>query len=101
MSDRKIGFLRSLGDAAADGYLDVESLRHLSPETARTHLKELPGIGDFSAELIMIRAVGEVDRIPVAESRFTRAVQRVYDLDRVPDLDQIRAITDGGRPFRS
>ncbi len=101
LSDRKIGYLRSLGDAAAAGHLDVELLRGLSPLAAREHLKELPGIGDFSAELIMIRAVGEVDRIPVSESRFARAVQRFHELDHLPGPEELREITDGWRPFRS
>jgi DNA-3-methyladenine glycosylase II len=101
LSERKIEFLRSLGDAATAGYLDVESLRRLTPEAARAHLKELPGIGDFSAELIMIRGVGEVDRIPITESRFARAVQRFYGLDHVPEPDQLMRIAEGWKPFRS
>lgn len=101
LSERKIGFLRSLGDAATAGHLDVEVLRRLEPEAARRQLKELPGIGDFSAELVMIRAAGEVDRVPGSESRFTRAIQRFYKLDREPEPGQIRAITDAWRPFRS
>ncbi|MDQ3540495.1 MAG: DNA-3-methyladenine glycosylase 2 family protein [Chloroflexota bacterium] len=101
LSERKIGFLRSLGDAATAGHLALESLRSLSPEAARQHLKELPGIGDFSAELIMIRAVGEIDRVPVTESRCAGAVQRFYELDHEPDPDQNRAISDRWQPFRS
>ena len=34
------------------------------PEAALTHLKKLPGIGPFSAELIMIRGAGVVDAFP-------------------------------------
>lgn len=101
LSDRKIGFLRSLGEAATAGFLDVDVLRRLSPEEGRERLKTLPGIGEFSAELVMIRGVGEIDRIPLTEARFARAVQHAYALDRVPDPERIRAITDGWRPFRS
>jgi DNA-3-methyladenine glycosylase II len=101
LSERKIAFLRSLGGAASAGRLDVESLRRLSPEVARERLKELSGIGDFSAELIMIRGVGEVDRMPITESRFARAVQRFYGLDHLPEPDQLMEISEGWKPFRS
>lgn len=101
LSERKITFLRSLGTAAIAGYLDIESLRRLSPEVVRAHLKELPGIGDFGAELIMIRGLGEVDRIPIAESRFARAVQRFYGLDHLPAPDDLRELSEGWKPFRS
>lgn len=101
LSERKITYLRALGDAATGGHLDVESLRRLSPVAARAHLKELPGIGDFGADLVMIRGAGEVDRVPAAETRFVRAVQRFYSLDDVPSDDRLTEITNGWRPFRS
>ena len=49
----KVENLRSLGEAAAVGRLDGDRLRALPRERALAELKRLPGIGDFSAELVL------------------------------------------------
>jgi len=43
----------ALGRAAAHGQLDATALRSRPPEESLTHLQTLPGIGPFSAELIL------------------------------------------------
>lgn len=56
---RKAEYLRSLGRVAAEGKLDASYLRSLPVEEALEELKKLPGIGPFSAELILLRGAGE------------------------------------------
>ena len=53
LTARKIEQLRALGRAAAHGQLDATALRSRPPEESLTHLQTLPGIGPFSAELIL------------------------------------------------
>jgi DNA-3-methyladenine glycosylase II len=48
---RKVDNLRSLAEAAAAGRLAGARLRALPRDQALAELKQLPGIGDFSAEL--------------------------------------------------
>jgi DNA-3-methyladenine glycosylase II len=97
----KLENLRSLGHAAADGALDAELLRGLSHEEALAHLQRLPGIGPFSAELIMIRGVGDPDVFPSRTPRLHRAMADFYDLGPEPRLAALEAIADGWRPYRS
>src|SRR3954471_12421678 len=78
LSGRKVENLRRLAQEAAKGKLDVAYLRSLPGEEALKNLKELAGIGDFSAELILLRGAGEPDRLPVHEPRLRRAVALAY-----------------------
>lgn len=59
------------------------------------------GIGDFSAGLILPRGAGAPDALPNAEPRLARAVALAYGLSRPATSEQIRAISENWRPYRT
>jgi DNA-3-methyladenine glycosylase II len=77
----KTGRLRALADAALAGDLDAARLRAMPPADALAHLRTLPGIGPFSAELILIRGAGHPDLFPACERRLHAAMADAYHLD--------------------
>jgi len=101
LSDRKVAWLRGIGEAALRGDLLTDRLREMPVEAALDHLQSLDGIGPFGAELILLRGAGEVDLAPRHEQRFARAVAMVYDLDSTPTSAELEAISDGWRPYRT
>ena len=101
LAGRKPEWLRSLAVAALDGRLDAARLRALPAEEALAQLKELPGIGDFSAELVLLRGAGAPDEIPRHESRLARAVALAYDRPGPPSADEIARISDRWKPYRT
>ncbi len=98
---RKVGYLRHLAGAAADGKLEADYLRSLPVGEALARLKELPGIGDFSAELVLLRGVGTRDVLPVHEHRLRRAVAMAYGLDAAPTLGELLRVAERWRPYRT
>jgi DNA-3-methyladenine glycosylase II len=103
LTDIKIERLHALADATLDGRLDATQLRDRPAEFALTDLKELPGIGPFSAELILIRGAGHPDVFPAAEPRVHKAIAAAYGLDAnaADDTAQLAGIADAWRPYRS
>nr|WP_205256277.1 DNA-3-methyladenine glycosylase 2 family protein [Nakamurella flavida] len=101
LTGRKIDQLRALGRAADEGLLDAAELRALPVEEALTHLRALPGVGPFSAELVLLRGAGHPDVFPAHEKRLHRAMAALYDLGEDPSLDALRAVADGWRPYRT
>lgn len=93
--------LRALAAAANDGMLDAVGLRALPPEEALARLKTLPGIGDFSAQLILLRGAGAPDYLPTAEPRLGRAVARAYRLDHPPSATDLTALAAAWHPYRT
>ena len=85
--------------AALDGQLDAARLRAMPPEEALADLKKLPGIGDFSAGLTLLR--GSPDAVPGAEPRLARAVALAYGLPGPATPEQITAISERWRPYRT
>lgn len=98
LTDIKVEQLHRLADAALDGALDRDRLRELTGAEARRELELLPGIGPFSSELILIRAVGAPDALPRNEKRLQAATRAAYAL--APDAE-IDDVADGWRPYRS
>jgi AraC family transcriptional regulator of adaptative response / DNA-3-methyladenine glycosylase II len=57
--------LRALAEAVASGALDFDALGGLEDATAR--LAMLPGIGEWTAQYIALRALGEPDAFPIGD----------------------------------
>lgn len=60
----KVRRLHGLAEAALDGRLDTNRLRSLPASDALTELRTLHGIGEFSAQGILLRGCGLVDQLP-------------------------------------
>jgi DNA-3-methyladenine glycosylase II len=98
---RKVDNLRSLGEAAAVGQLDGDRLRALPREEALAELKRLPGIGDFSAELVLLRGAADPDHLPLHEPRLCRGAALAYGLDESPDRAWLEQQSKAWRPYRT
>ncbi|HUE06399.1 MAG TPA: hypothetical protein VMP41_03150 [Acidimicrobiales bacterium] len=100
LSGRKPEWLRGIARAALDGRLDPDALRALPRSEAIDQLKRLGGIGDFSAELILLRGAGDHDWAPRYEPRLISAMKLAYDRDHFDD-DEVVDITSGWAPYRT
>ncbi|AXB44611.1 DNA-3-methyladenine glycosylase family protein [Amycolatopsis albispora] len=100
LPETKMKQLRILTGAAEQGVLDAGRLRALPAEVALARLRKLPGIGPFSAELILIRGVGHPDVFPRHEKRLHEEMARAYQVD-AQDVDQLARIAERWRPYRS
>jgi DNA-3-methyladenine glycosylase II len=101
LAGRKPEWLRSLAQAALDGQLDAARLRAMPHQDAMADLKKLPGIGDFSAGLTLLRGAGDPDAVPGQEPRLARAVALAYKLPGPATPQQIREISENWRPYRT
>ena len=64
--------LRALAGSLAEGALDLAP--GADPEAARAALLALPGIGPWTAEMVLLRALGEPDAFPVGDLGLQRAL---------------------------
>ena len=101
LSARKVENLRALADAAETDVLDAARLRGLPARHALAELKELAGVGGFSAQLILVRGAGEPDLLPSSEPRLARAAALAYGLDGAPDQEQLEQMGTRWAPYRS
>jgi DNA-3-methyladenine glycosylase II len=101
LAGRKPEWLRSLAQAALDGQLDTARLRAMPHEEAMADLKKLPGIGEFSAGLTLLRGASDPDAVPGQEPRLARAVALAYGLPGPATPEQVVDISEQWRPYRT
>jgi DNA-3-methyladenine glycosylase II len=101
LTKTKVERLRHLARAAGEGELEADLLRSLPSGEAISRLRGLPGIGPFSAELILLRGAGEPDSLPANEPRLARAVERAYGLENTPGANELEMIGEKWRPYRT
>ncbi|MGW2864754.1 DNA-3-methyladenine glycosylase family protein [Streptomyces sp. NPDC001205] len=98
----KLSRLHAVAEAASAGELDAASLRARPADEALAALRELPGVGPFSAELILIRGAGHPDLFPRHEPRLHAAMADAYALEgRAADVPALEEIAARWRPYRS
>ena len=93
--------VRGVAQAALDGDLDPDRLRGMEPEDAMAAVRELPGIGPFSAALIVIRGAGAADAPATAEPRVRALAAERYDDPALAEPDAFAAFAERWRPWRS
>ncbi|HET6504423.1 MAG TPA: DNA-3-methyladenine glycosylase 2 family protein [Amycolatopsis sp.] len=100
LSAVKVDRLHAVARAAREGLLTAESLRSPEPAEAMERLRRLPGIGPFSAQLILVRGAGHPDVFPRDEPRLHEKMREHYGLSS-PAVEDLERIADGWRPYRS
>jgi AraC family transcriptional regulator of adaptative response / DNA-3-methyladenine glycosylase II len=88
--------LRGFAAAVADGSLDLGAFRDLDDAVAQ--LTALPGIGDWTAQYLAMRALGEPDAFPAGDLGVRQALARN---GRMPSERETRVRAERWRPWRA
>lgn len=99
LNDEKVRRLHGLAQAALDGRLDTEHLRAMPAAEALASLRELPGVGPFTADAVLYRGCGVVDGIPASDELGHSVIHDLYELETVTPAD-VQRISDAWRPYR-
>jgi len=98
VTGRRADRLGAVAQAAPDGVFDPSALRAVDVEQALERLREVHGVGPFSAALILGRGAGHPDLAPPSIAPARRAIAQAYGLGEVDD-ERAAEIADGWRPF--
>ena len=85
LSGRKVGFIRRIAAVFAAGELDPAALSALPDEAVVARLMQLPGIGTWSAEMLLLFCLQRPDVVSYGDLGIRRGMCRVYgkrEIDR-------------------
>ena len=88
--------------AVASGSLDLGAFRDLDDAVAK--LTALPGIGDWTAQYLAMRALGEPDAFPAGDLGVRQALERAPargGSGRLPSEREVRERAERWRPWRA
>jgi DNA-3-methyladenine glycosylase II len=101
MSRAKAVYLHDLAARLEDGRLDLDRLRALDDDAARTELTQVKGVGRFTADGVLLLALRRADVWPAADLALRRAVERIWGLDPPASVEQVDALGERFRPWRT
>ena len=67
---------------------------------AVARLRQLPGLGRWTAQYVLLRGLGRLDVYPADDVSSQNKFQRWLNLEERPDYDAIYQILDHWRPYR-
>ena len=101
LSWRKIGTLRELAARLSDGRLSQDVLSSLPDDELIAELTTISGIGPWTVQGAMLIALGREDVVLPGDLALRKAVQAAYQLDHLPAQQEVLAIAESWRPYRS
>jgi DNA-3-methyladenine glycosylase II len=96
---RKVSTLRDVAERLTDGRLNPDVLNSLPDDELIAELTAIPGIGPWTAQgaLIMHRE----DVVLPGDLALRKAIRAAYQLDHLPTQEEVLAIAEEWRPYRS
>jgi DNA-3-methyladenine glycosylase II len=101
LSWRKIDTLRDLAERFSDGRLDADVLSRLPDDDILAELTAIPGIGPWTVQGALLVALRREDVVLPGDLALRRAVEAAYRLDHRPTQEEVLAIAENWRPYRS
>jgi len=85
ISMRKARYIKGVAQAALEGRLDLQELNNLPDEDVIKRLVSLPGVGVWTAEMMLIFSLQRPDVVSWGDYGIRRGMMRLYGL---PDLSR-------------
>jgi DNA-3-methyladenine glycosylase II len=101
LSWRKISTLRDLAGRLADGRLNPDALGRLPDDELLAELTAIPGIGPWTVQGALIIALQREDVVLPGDLALRKAIQAAYQLDHLPSPQEVLAVAEKWRPYRS
>jgi DNA-3-methyladenine glycosylase II len=98
---RKVSTLRDLAERMSDGRLNPDVLSSLPDEELLAELTAIPGIGPWTVQGALIVALQREDVVLPGDLALRKAIRAAYQLDHLPGPQEVLAIAEKWRPYRS
>ncbi|MEM8960143.1 MAG: DNA-3-methyladenine glycosylase [Acidobacteriota bacterium] len=98
---QKARYLVGLSRWIVDGELDLDAIATLNDEAARAELVRVKGIGNWTADVYLLLALGRADVFPVGDLALVVGVQEVKRLETRPKAEALEVIAEPWRPWRA
>lgn len=100
-SRQKADYVVQTSRLIASGELDLAALATMSATRAERTLLAVRGLGPWSVNYLMMRALGFPDCVPLGDTGVTSGLVALLKLDERPDVDATRRLMTMFSPYRS
>jgi len=103
LSRAKASYVKSLAEHIVNGELELEKLSKLSNELVISELTAVKGIGEWTAHMFLMFAMGRLDVLPVGDLGIRNGIKKLYGFDHVPTAIEIEVLAqkNNWHPYES
>jgi DNA-3-methyladenine glycosylase II len=100
-SRQKTIYARELSKAILERNLILEDLQTLSNEEIKDELKQIKGIGDWTADIYLLMALLRTDVMPKGDLALHVAYQKLMNLEKRPNSEEFIKLAEKWSPYRA
>ncbi len=100
-SKQKSAYVRGLANEIIGCRFNLERISELSDAEARSELKMIKGIGDWTADIYLLMALLRPDVMPKGDLALHLAYRNLKRLENAPHSDEFQVIAERWRPYRA
>jgi len=97
-NDRRTEYLIAIARAFSE--VDEEFLKAAPDEEVEMWLRNIKGIGEWSATFIMVRGLGRMEHVPLTETRLIEAASKVYGRGEELSRNELKRLADKYGPWQ-
>jgi DNA-3-methyladenine glycosylase II len=101
LSGAKSAALRDLAEKAEEGTVRLERLGYRSDDAVVAELTQVRGIGEWTAQMFLIFALGRLDVWPTGDLGVRNGYKMAYALSGAPSAQDLEALGQPFAPYRS
>ena len=101
LSQRKAEYVHGIACTALDDPEFIEGLHHLDDKAVVRQITSLRGVGNWTAQWLLIRALGRPDALPLGDLALRRVVSRLYFQDEPLNDTEVEEFCRRWSPYRT
>lgn len=98
---QKTTYVKHLAKEIVDGHLNLKQLSRLSNEEAKNKLKQVKGIGDWTADVFLMMALHRNDCFPLGDVALITSTKDLLQLPATTTKAEIEEIANQWKPYRT
>ena len=96
----KVKYIKDLAAKTLDGTLKLHLLKDMKDEEVIEHLIQVKGIGQWTAEMILMFSLGRLDVLPLNDLGIQKAFEKLYAVKKGNQKKMLK-IADNWKPYRT
>lgn len=101
LSRQKAAAVKAVGAAFASGLVNARRIPHLQDDAIVEAVTQIRGVGEWTAHMLLMFALGRPDVLPVGDYGVRKGAQKLYRLRELPKPEALARIAEPWRPFRT
>ncbi|WP_427168909.1 DNA-3-methyladenine glycosylase family protein (plasmid) [Streptomyces sp. C1-1] len=101
LSRAKASYLHDLARRQAQGTIDLEDMAGVDDATALADLTAVRGVSLWSAQMFLVHQLKRPDILPAGDIGIRRAIERAWQFDAVPGVEETRRRAFPWSPYRT